>query len=94
MHPWSRPDPRRDFILSLGFAAQRGNSKMLRRGATSSSHLALQRSAATRRCCAMPTLGAWRTALEDVTLRARALRTGLTGRAALVAMHRDLFEAL
>jgi len=28
--PWSRPDPRRDFILSLGFAAQRGNSKMLR----------------------------------------------------------------
>ena len=28
--PWGRPDPRRDFILSLGFAAQRGNSKMLR----------------------------------------------------------------
>ena len=28
--PWSRPDPRRDFILSLAFAQQRGNVVMLR----------------------------------------------------------------
>ena len=28
--PWSRPDPRRDFILSLAFAQQRGNAVMLR----------------------------------------------------------------
>ena len=28
--PWRRPDPKRDFILSLAFAAQRGNSAMLR----------------------------------------------------------------
>ena len=26
----SRPEPRRDFFLSLAFAAQRGGSKMLR----------------------------------------------------------------
>ena len=28
--PWCRPEPRRDFFLSLAFAAQRGGSKMLR----------------------------------------------------------------
>ena len=28
--PWCRPDPRRDFILSLAFAQQRGNAVMLR----------------------------------------------------------------
>ena len=28
--PWSRPDPRRDFILSLASAQQRGNAVMLR----------------------------------------------------------------
>ena len=28
--PWCRPEPRRDFFLSLAFAAQRGDSKMLR----------------------------------------------------------------
>ena len=28
--PWCRPAPRRDFFLSLAFAAQRGGSKMLR----------------------------------------------------------------
>ena len=27
---WCRPEPRRDFFLSLAFAAQRGGSKMLR----------------------------------------------------------------
>ena len=29
--PWSLPGPKRDFILSLGFALQRANSNMLRR---------------------------------------------------------------
>ena len=28
--PWCRPEPRRDFFLSLAFAAQRGGSKLLR----------------------------------------------------------------
>ena len=28
--PWRRPNPQRDFILSLAFAAQRGNFAMLR----------------------------------------------------------------
>ena len=28
--PWCRPDPRRDFILSLAFARQRGNAVVLR----------------------------------------------------------------
>ena len=27
---WRDPDPRRRFILSVGFALQRGNSRMLR----------------------------------------------------------------
>ena len=30
---WSRPDPKRDFILSMAFALQRGNANMLRRSA-------------------------------------------------------------
>eukprot|EP01045_Picozoa_sp_COSAG04_P014361 COSAG04_NODE_1071_length_8472_cov_5.953661_6_plen_289_part_01 len=30
LDPWCRPEPRRDFFLSLAFAAQRGGSKMLR----------------------------------------------------------------
>jgi hypothetical protein len=30
---WSRPDPKRDFILSIAFANQRGNANMLRRSA-------------------------------------------------------------
>ena len=30
-NPWSLPGPKRDFILSLGFALQRANSNMLRR---------------------------------------------------------------
>ena len=28
--PWRRPAPKRDFILSLGFALQRANVRMLR----------------------------------------------------------------
>ena len=30
LNPWNAPGPRRDFILSLGFALQRANSRMLR----------------------------------------------------------------
>ena len=29
-NPWNAPGPKRDFILSLGFALQRANSRMLR----------------------------------------------------------------
>ena len=29
-NPWNAPGPRRDFILALGFALQRANSRMLR----------------------------------------------------------------
>ena len=30
LNPWNAPGPKRDFILSLGFALQRANSRMLR----------------------------------------------------------------
>ena len=29
-NPWNAPGPKRDFVLSLGFALQRANSRMLR----------------------------------------------------------------
>ena len=29
-YPWNAPGPKRDFMLSLGFALQRANSRMLR----------------------------------------------------------------
>ena len=29
-NPWNAPEPKRDFVLTLGFALQRANSRMLR----------------------------------------------------------------